>query len=206
MPFAAALLAVAAIIAAGQTPTAQPPAPVSEIEKLFESGRYEALLERVAEAGAPPVEDRYLAGHSALKVKPPDLQRARELFGGLGADPEDPWTFIGRSAVAVMDHQAEAAVTAARQAVALAPALVFAHYQLGLAQAEARNWAAALDAFEKAAALQPAFAYAHYNAGIAAYQVKRVDRMAGFFERFLKLAPEAPERPAVEALMRTVRR
>ena len=40
---------------------------------------------------------------------------------------------------------------------------------------------------------------------MANYQVKRVDRMANAFERFVKLAPQAPERPAVEALLRSIR-
>lgn len=181
-------------------------APPSDAQKLFESGRYEALLTRVEDAEEPAPESRYLAGHSALKMKPPDPSRAVSLFRGLGGAEDDPWTFIGRSAAAAAEHQAEAAVAAARQAVTLAPSLLFAQYQLGLAYAEARNWPGALEAFEKAATIQPTFAYAHYGAGMASYQVKRVDRMAIAFERFLKLAPDAPERPAVEALMRTIRR
>ena len=36
-------------------------------------------------------------------------------------------------------------------------------------------------------------AYAHYEAGMAFYKVKRVDRMAVYFENFLKLAPERRE-------------
>ena len=40
-------------------------------------------------------------------------------------------------------------------------------------------------------------AYAHYMAGMSFYKAKRVDKMAVYFENFLKLAPEAPERPAV---------
>jgi hypothetical protein len=48
-------------------------------------------------------------------------------------------------------------------------------------------------------------AYAHYNAGMNFYKASRVDRMAVYFENFLKLAPNAPERPAVESIMRTVR-
>jgi len=48
-------------------------------------------------------------------------------------------------------------------------------------------------------------AYAHYEAGMAYYKAKRVDRMAVYFENFLKLAPNAPEKPAVQSIMRTVR-
>jgi hypothetical protein len=52
----------------------------------------------------------------------------------------------------------------------------------------------------------PTFAYAHYNAGMAWYQARRLDKMATHFETFIRLAPGAPERPAVEQLMRSIRR
>ncbi len=198
------LALVTSLMALGaQTGRAAPP---SEAQKLFESGQYLALLDLAADPEAASPEARYLAGQGALKLKPAEPDRARALFASLGVDEDDPWTFIGRSAAAAMDHQAETALAAAQRAAALAPSLVFAQYQLGLAHAETKNWPAALAAFEKAASLQPAFAYAHYGAGLASYQVKRVDRMAIAFERFLKIAPDAPERPAVEVLMRTIRR
>jgi len=37
------------------------------------------------------------------------------------------------------------------------------------------------------------------------YRANRPDRMANHFEQFLKLAPEAPERPEVTQIMKTVR-
>ena len=51
----------------------------------------------------------------------------------------------------------------------------------------------------------PTLAAAQYYGGLAEYRFKRVDRMAAHFEAFLKLAPNAPERPEVESIMRTVR-
>ena len=47
--------------------------------------------------------------------------------------------------------------------------------------------------------------YAHYEAGMPFYEAKRVDRMAVDVEHFLELAPDAPERPAVQSIMRTMR-
>jgi tetratricopeptide (TPR) repeat protein len=83
--------------------------------------------------------------------------------------------------------------------------LAAAQYQLGLAlEARGENPPAA-DAFAKAADANPQMAYAHYNAGMNYYKAKRIDRMAVYFENFLKLAPNAPEKPAVESIMRTVR-
>jgi hypothetical protein len=37
------------------------------------------------------------------------------------------------------------------------------------------------------------------------YKAKRVDKMANYFENFLKLAPNAPERPAVLSILKTLR-
>ena len=80
-----------------------------------------------------------------------------------------------------------------------------ARFQLGLVESARNNQQQAADAFAKAAELDPQMAYAHYEAGMAFYKAKKVDRMAVYFENFLKLAPNAPERPAVQSIMKTVR-
>jgi len=59
--------------------------------------------------------------------------------------------------------------------------------------------------FDAAAMLNPTNAYAHYYGGLMHYRANRPDRMAIHFEQFLKLAPDAPERPEVTQIMRTVR-
>ena len=188
---------------------AQVPVPPPSAQKLFESGQYEALLEQsaVATDEAAPPDALYLAGQAALKLEPPDRDAARTAYARLEGEGDETraWTFIARSAALLIDHDADPALAAAQQAVAIAPDEMFARYQLGLAQGEKRAWADAAAAFEKATTLEPTFAYAHYYAGMSYYQVKRLDKMSAFFERFLKLAPQAPERPAVEAIMRTMR-
>jgi tetratricopeptide (TPR) repeat protein len=97
------------------------------------------------------------------------------------------------------------AFAAANKAVELDGGSAQARYQLGLVESARNNQAQAATAFAKAAELDPQTAYAHYEAGMAFYKSKRVDRMAVYFENFLKLAPNAPERPAVQSIMRTVR-
>jgi tetratricopeptide (TPR) repeat protein len=189
------------LVAQAQAP-AQPSA-----QKLFEMGQYDQLLERVAtDADAPP-DALYLAGQAALKLEPPDRDAARKACQRLEGEGDETraWTFVARSAAHLIDHAADPALAAAERAVELAPSEMFAHYQLGLAYGEKRAWADAAAAFEKASTLDPSFAYAHYYAGMSYYQVKRLDRMSAFFERFLKLAPQSPERPAVETLLRTMR-
>jgi tetratricopeptide (TPR) repeat protein len=192
---------LAAAVALGLAAPPQPPS----VQNLFESGQYAQVLERVRAADAPTPQQLYLAGQSALKLTPPDDGQARTWFGRLGGAETDAWTFVGRSAVAVVGDDAAKAVAHGRKAVELAPASFHAQYQLGLALAEAKDYANGAAALEKATTLDPAFAYGHYYAGMAYYQAKRVDKMATFFERFLKLAPNAPERPAIESLMKSIR-
>ena len=92
-------------------------------------------------------------------------------------------------------------------ALRAAPALLFGQVdQLGLALARQQQWPEAAAEFEAASDRQPTNAYAHYYAGMMHYRANRIDRMAVHFEQFLKLAPEAPERPEVLSIMRTLKR
>jgi lipoprotein NlpI len=85
------------------------------------------------------------------------------------------------------------------------PSLPEAHYQRGLVFMARNDFGNAVDAFTKATTLDPNFASAYYYAGLANYRVKRIDLMGNNFNTFVKLAPNAPERPEVESILRTVR-
>jgi len=171
-----------------------------ETRRLFESGQYQAAVETTSN-DAPP-DAQYVKGLAHLKLNQTDQAKAafRRLEGA-----GDAWRSVGQSAVALVDGNRDAALEAARAAVARDAGLAPAHYQLGLVLEGRGESPAAADAFARAAEANPQMAYAHYNAGMNFYKAKRVDRMAVYFENFLKLAPNAPERPAVESIMRTLR-
>jgi tetratricopeptide (TPR) repeat protein len=189
-----ALIVVAALLGSGVATNAQ------ETSKLFESGQYRAAVEQTSN-DAPP-DAQYVKGLAHLKLNQTDEAKAafRRLEGA-----GDAWRSVGQSAVALIDGNRDAALEAARAAVARDGGLAPAHYQLGLVLEGRGESLAAADAFARAATANPQMAYAHYNAGMSFYKAKRVDRMAVYFENFLKLAPNAPERPAVESIMRTLR-
>lgn len=174
-------------------------------QKLFEAGQYQQTLEAIAALGADaPPDAVYLSGQCHLRLSQPDA--ARERFALLADGSADStWQLVGQSAVALVQGNRDEAIAAAQRAVAAEPAQFHAQYQLGLALSAAEQWTRALSAFEQAATIDPAFAYAHYYAGLAASKVRRVDQMARHFEYFLRLAPDAPEKPAVTSLMRSVR-
>lgn len=146
----------------------------------------------------------YAAAQTAQKQGGND--QALELYRRLGDLPEeDAWRFVGQSAQQLLEGQNDAALESAQRAVAMNGELAEAHFQLGLAYARREDWREAATAFDRAIELSPGMAYAYYYGGLMHYRANRPDRMAIRFEQFLKLAPEAPERPEVLQIMRTIR-
>jgi tetratricopeptide (TPR) repeat protein len=173
-----------------------------EFQRMFEAGKYQQVVETASDDAPPPV--LYTAGQSHQKLGATD--QALEKYRRLADLPEsDPWHFIGLSAQQLLEGQNDAALESARRAVDMAGGSAEAHYQLGLVLARREQWGEAADAFDRAADTDPANAYARYYGGLMHYRANRPDRMATRFEQFLKLAPEAPERPEVMSIMKTIR-
>jgi tetratricopeptide (TPR) repeat protein len=191
----AACLALTAAVAGAQDP--------AQLQRMFEAGHYQQVVEATpAEAPAAAI---YLAAQSQQKLGA--TEQASQLYGRLAALPEgDPWRVVGEAAQHLLQNNMDAALQSAQQAVVAAATLPEAHYQLGLVLAKRQDWRAAAQAFDRAAELNPALAYAHYYGGLSHYRANRPDQMAIHFDQFLKLAPDAPERPEVQQIMKTVRR
>jgi tetratricopeptide (TPR) repeat protein len=189
-----ALMLLVPTIATAQT--------AAEVQRLFEAGRFQQVVETTQPEAEPAA--LFVAAQSHQKLGA--VEEARRTYERLaGREETDPWRFIGESAVRLLDDDTGAALASARRATELAGDLADAHFQLGLVLAKRQEWASAAAAFDRAAELRPNHAYAHYNGGLMHYRANRTDRMANHFEQFLKLAPEAPERPEVLQIMRTVR-
>ena len=193
-------LARTVVLTVAVTALIRPVAAQDDVRKLFESGKYKDVVERTS--GDSPPEARYLRALAYRKLDQND--QAKDAFRQLeGAG--DAWRAVGESGVAMVDGNTDEAVNAARTAVERNGDLAEAHFQLGRALDAKGENAQAADAFAKSAERNPQMAYAHYQAGMSFYKAKRVDKMAVYFENFLKLAPNAPERPAVQSIMKTVR-
>jgi tetratricopeptide (TPR) repeat protein len=172
-----------------------------DVQKLFESGQYQQVVEKTP-ADAPP-DAQYRKALAQRKID--QHAQAKETLGSLSGAGE-AWSAVGESARAMIDGNLDGALEAAKKAIEHGGAeLPQAHYQLGLVHDARGENAEAAAAFARAVELQPQMAYAHYMAGMSFYKAKRIDKMAGYFENFLKLAPTAPEAPAVQSIMRTVR-
>jgi tetratricopeptide (TPR) repeat protein len=179
---------------------------IDSVQRGFESGLYDEALKLFSErrnAGAQTPEDTYIAAQVLLKRD--DRDRAKAELNALSEHSDPAWRLIGDSAKAGIDSDTQRALTLAEQAVKESPGHFFAVYQLGGVKAQRGDWNGAAEAFARASEINPSFAYARYNAATAYSRINRPDLTASHFEAFLKLAPKAPERPAVESIMRTLR-
>lgn len=194
--FAAAIITAALALAAPQS--------VGDVRQLYDAGKYQDVVR----ATATPETERaprmqFLAAQSLAKLQ--DDDGARRAYLRVAESGETPWGAIGKSAVQVMDNQLDQALASADQAVSDGESVSEAHYQRGMVLMMRRDYGEAANAFAKTVQLDPNFAAAYYNAGLANSRIKRLDLTANNYEMFLKLAPNAPERPQVESILRTLR-
>ena len=82
------------------------------------------------------------------------------------------------------------------------------HYNLGRvlwAQGGAQNAGRVLEAFAMAVQLDPNFAPAWHDIGVVFYELRDVNRAAKAFDRYLQLAPDAPDAAPIKAFLRAMR-
>lgn len=196
MRFFRALAAIAVLGLFASSASAQK----AEVQRLFQSGSYEQAVE-AARDGDPG--STYLAAQSLVKLERAD--RATAEMTRLRASDQPSWRLVGESGEALIANDAGRAVDLARRAIEADEGNAFAHYQLGLAAAKAADWGTAVAGFTKAVQLKPDFAYAHYYAALAYQRQRQLPKTAEHFDAFLRLAPDAPERSAVVAILRTIK-
>lgn len=171
-----------------------------EVQRLFQSGAYDQAVDAAQNADPASI---YVAAQAMVKAEQGD--RAREQFSRLRANDNPGWQLIAQSGEALVGGDTGRGVALARQAVEAAGDNPFAFYQLGMAAIKANDWGTATAALSRAAELKGDFAYAHYYAALSYQRARQLPKAAEHFDAFLRLAPDAPERQAVQAIMRTLK-
>jgi tetratricopeptide (TPR) repeat protein len=197
-------IALALALTLGQDPTAGQA--VTQARQLFDAGKYRDVVAASERSSADPNKLRlqYLAAQSYEKLK--DTAGARRGYQSLADSGGDTaWGPIGKTGLLLLEKKLDEALASADDAVRLGASVPEAHYQRGIVLMTRKDYPNAAAAFTKATQLDPMFAAAYYNAGLAYYRANRVDLMTSNFEKFVKLAPNAPERPEVESILRTMR-
>jgi tetratricopeptide (TPR) repeat protein len=172
------------------------------VQKLLERGALDEAVQR-AETERDNPESTYLAAQALIKKG--DNGRATEEYGRLRERSDDDWKAIGESGATLLVGDNDGAMAAAERAIAANDGNPYGHYQVGMVAIRQENFQRAADAFGRSVELKPDFAYAHYYAGIAHQRLRQIPQMSEHLEAFLRLAPDAPERSAVAAILRTLR-
>jgi regulator of sirC expression with transglutaminase-like and TPR domain len=73
------------------------------------------------------------------------------------------------------------------------------------AEGGTKNAAQVLEAFGNAIQLDPTFAAPWHDVGVVFYELRDVNRAAKAFDRYLQLAPDAPDAAKIKAFLNAVR-
>lgn len=192
------ILVLASVVLYGSSVAAAEQRP--EVQRLFQSGAYEQAVDAARDADPAST---YLAAQALIKLERSD--RAIAELTRLRGSENAAWRLIAESSEALVNNDAGRAVDVARRATEADGDNPFAQYQLGLAAGKANDWGTSVAAFTRAVELKPDFAYAHYYAGLAYQRQRQLSKTAEHFDAFLRLAPDAPERSAVLAILRTIK-
>jgi tetratricopeptide (TPR) repeat protein len=206
--FVCATTVIVAACASGQgrAQIAKPPsAPSSStIQALYESGEDREIVDRVKNSVPNDVSgaDRWFAAQSQLRLGlRNDAINDLAVLSQTGGDPAVQ--VAAQLAVGRLTND-DATLGQARAAAGAYPESLFVQYELGLSYAVRNDFASAARIFDACIATAPTFAYAYYQSALAYQHLDRPDIMANRFDRFVRLAPNAPERPEVESVLRTI--
>ena len=194
-----ALSAGAVLLLLAAAPAAR--AQQASVQALFERGALDEAIQR-AESDRTP-ESAYLAAQAFAKQDNND--GARGQYARLRETDAADWKAIGESGDALVGGDLDGARVAAARAIAANGDNPYAHYQAGLIANRQSRFQDAAAAFGRATEIKPDLAYAHYYAGIASQRIKQMGQMSEHLETFIRLAPDAPERGTVQAILRTLR-
>jgi tetratricopeptide (TPR) repeat protein len=181
---------------AGTTP------PPSSIQALYEAGRDDEVVSRVA---SPAVRSEEVWFGAQSRLRSGQRAEASDEFRRLRDSAEsDAFRRAAEVALARVDGQ-PGALQVAQAAAALFPDDPFVQFEAGVTMAVQGEVAASARAFDAAISASPMLAYAYYQAGLLYSRIDRPDLTVARFETFVRLAPSAPERAQVESILRTAR-
>ena len=172
------------------------------VQKLMERRALDEAVERASRERGNP-ESTYLAAQALIKME--NDGGASEQYSRLREMGDADWKAIGESGAAFLSGNLDEATEAANRAIAANGDNPFTHYQAGIVASRKNDFERAAAEFARSVELKPDFAYGHYYAGLAYQKLRQTAKMSQHLEAFLRLAPDAPERAAITAVLRTLR-
>jgi Flp pilus assembly protein TadD len=121
------------------------------------------------------------------------------------SSPEVSAAKLAEAREALKAGQPDRAITLLNEAQTADPNNWEIYHVRGIAHAGKESFAPAAADLEKAVELNPSDAQSHYYAGMVYGRLGQTDKMINHYEAFLRLAPDSPEAPKVQSLLRSVR-
>lgn len=178
---------------------------VLEQEKKY--GDAEARLRKATELSpADPAAYLYLGETLLRQRKGGDadaaFRKAEELGGAQGGRDGDYYRGVALQRLRRFDESVQA-LERAREAD---PGNALIPFQIGVTRVFQEQWQPAVDQLNQAIEKDSGLAYAYFYRGLAAEKVGRKDLLVNDMERFLALAPSAPEADRAKAVLRAAKR
>ncbi len=148
--------------------------------------------------------DAHLRAERSEEARQAFEQAVQRAEAGLSSAPEDAKLLLALGIARQRLRQLPEATAALEKARALNPGSIEATYQLGLTKALARDYGAAVDLLTEAVERNSEIAYAYYYRALAAEKVDRKDLLINDLNRFLALAPDAPDAPRARRLLAAI--
>ena len=173
----------------------------------------DAATELSAAAGAAPADPSpaiYLGEAHRLAERPEEARAAFEMAAtraatGLKTSPDNVRLLVALGVARQNLRQLPEAITALQKARDLAPDNTEAAYQLGICQAMNKQFAPAVDNLTAAVTRNPEIAYAYYFRALSADKIGRKDLLINDLQRFLALAPNAPDAPRAQRMLDAIK-
>lgn len=165
-----------------------------------------ARLRKATElAPADPAPQVYL-GEALLRARKSGeadaaFRKAAELAQGKGGDS---LYYLGVAQQRL--RQFDQAVETLERARGQSPSNAMIPFQIGVTRAFQEQWSPAVEQLSRAIEMNSGMAYAYYYRGLAYDKLNRKDQLVKDMERFLALAPDAPEADRARAVLQAARR
>ena len=173
----------------------------------------DAANELTAAASASPADPSpaiYLGEAQRLAERPEAAKAAFEMAAtratnGLKTSPDNVRLLVALGVAKQNLRQLPEAITALQKARQLSPDNADVAYQLGVCQALNKQFAPAVDNLTVAVTRNPEIAYAYYFRALSAEKIGRKDLLINDLQRFLALAPGAPDAPRAQRLLDAIK-
>lgn len=129
------------------------------------------------------------------------FRKASELSQGQGGDG---LYYMGVAQIRLKQY--DQAVETLERARSQNPGNAMVPFQIGVARAFQEQWGQAAEQLSKALEINPGLAYGYFYRGLAYDKLNRKDLLVNDLERFLSIAPNAPEADRARAVLQAAKR